>query len=339
MEQQGNSIQTAKNTKIAMRVSLISIIVNLLLVLLKLFAGIVSHSQAMLSDAVHSASDVFSTLIVIVGVTLSGRSSDKEHPYGHERMECVASIILAVLLFATGLGIGQNGLQLIWKSSNDTLSIPGHTALFAAVGSILIKEWMYWYTRSAAKQLQSGALMADAWHHRSDALSSVGSFAGILGARLGFPILDPLASVVISLFILKAAIGIFKTSIDQMVDKACNDQLLQEMRTVVLSVPGVIQIDELRTRIFGAMIYVDIEISANGELPLRVSHSIAESVHNTIELQFPQVKHCMVHVNPVSETECRYLLELPFSSDSGSTSTPQKIPSTESKKEKKTSNF
>ena len=161
----------------AMKVSGISILVNLLLSVFKLIAGIVAHSGAMISDAIHSASDVGSTFIVIIGVRLSAKKSDKEHQYGHERMECVSSIVLAGMLLVTGLGIGVTGARDIVKStSGGTIAIPGTLALIAAVVSIVVKEWMFWYTRGAAKKLNSGALMADAWHHRSDALSSIGAF-------------------------------------------------------------------------------------------------------------------------------------------------------------------
>ncbi len=289
------------NRRIAMRVSVLSIIVNIILSLSKFVAGIVAQSGAMLSDAVHSASDVFSTFIVMIGISLSGKKSDKEHPYGHDRLECVASIVLSVILFATGLGIGFNGIEKIASKDYTSLSIPGRLALFTAIGSIITKEWMYWYTRSAAKRIHSDALMADAWHHRSDSLSSIGSFLGILAARLGFPVFDPVASVIICLFILKAAISIFRDSIDKMVDKSCDDTLVEQMKQIVLQVSGVDHIDEIRTRMFGAMIYVDIEIAADGTLTLNAAHSIAESVHSTIEEHFPLVKHCMVHVNPVKK--------------------------------------
>ena len=151
----------------AMKVSWISILVNLLLSVFKLLAGILAHSGAMISDAIHSASDVGSTLIVIVGVNLSAKKSDKEHQYGHERMECVSSIILAGMLLVTGLGIGVTGARDIVKStSGGTIAIPGTLALVAAVVSIVAKEWMFWYTRGAARKINSGALMADAWNSR-----------------------------------------------------------------------------------------------------------------------------------------------------------------------------
>lgn len=287
-----------ENQKTAMRVSAVSIGVNILLSVGKLLAGILGHSGAMVSDAVHSASDVFSTIIVIVGVRISGKASDRNHPYGHERLECVASIILATILFATGVGIGVNGLKTVLQGNYEKLPIPGIMALAAAFISIAAKEWMYWYTRAAAKRIRSGALMADAWHHRSDSLSSVGAFVGIAGSRMGFPILDSAASVVISIFIGKAAYDIFMDAVDKMVDKACDKETEETLRKIALSQKGVLGIDRLMTRQFGAKMYVDMEIAADGNKTLYETHEIAEQVHNAIEAHFPDVKHCMVHVNP-----------------------------------------
>lgn len=285
--------------RVANRVSIVSIVANIVLSLLKLLAGIIASSSAMVSDAVHSASDVFSTFVVIIGIRLASKESDKEHPYGHERLECVAAIVLAVVLFITGLGIGGSALKTILGGHYADLKAPGMLALIAAIVSILVKEAMYWYTRYYAKKIDSSALMADAWHHRSDALSSVGAFIGILGARMGVPVLDPLASVVICIFIVKAAYDIFKDAVDKMVDKSCDEEVEQKMRQVILSQKGVQNVDLLRTRLFGAKIYVDIEISADGNLTLREGHEIAQKVHDQIEKEFPLVKHCMVHVNPI----------------------------------------
>ena len=286
----------------AMKVSGISILVNLLLSIFKLIAGIAAHSGAMISDAIHSASDVGSTFIVIIGVRLSAKKSDKEHQYGHERMECVSSIVLAGMLLVTGLGIGITGVRDIVKStSGGTIAIPGTLALIAAVVSIVTKEWMFWYTRGAAKKINSGALMADAWHHRSDAMSSIGAFIGILGARMGFPILDPLASVAICILIVKASVDIFKDAVDKMVDHSCDEATEESMKKVITEVAGVKGIDLLQTRLFGSKMYVDIEISAEGDISLTEAHDIAENVHHTIENNFRDVKHCMVHVNPVNE--------------------------------------
>lgn len=291
----------AQTQQVAMRVSTVSIFVNILLSAGKLFAGILGRSGAMISDAVHSASDVFSTIIVMVGVRISGKKSDTNHPYGHERLECVASIILATILFATGVGIGIGGLRTILSGAYERLAVPGLMALAAAVISIVVKEWMYWYTRAAARKINSGALMADAWHHRSDSLSSIGAFVGIAGSRMGYPILDSAASVVISIFIGKAAYDIFMDAIDKMVDKACDPETEEKIRRIVLEQEGVLGIDSLMTRLFGAKMYVDMEIAADGNRSLYETHAIAEQVHDAIEAHFPEVKHCMVHVNPAKE--------------------------------------
>ena len=287
-----------RGENLAIRVSVVTIIGNLILTLFKLLAGVVAHSGAMISDAVHSASDVLSTFVVIAGVKLAGKESDQEHPFGHERFECVAAIILSVMLAVTGAGIGWAGIQNILGGSGE-LMIPGKLALVAAVVSIVSKEAMYWYTRAAAKKLGSSSLMADAWHHRSDALSSIGSFVGILGARLGVPVLDPVASVVICLFILKAAWDIFQDAISKMLDTACPKEVEEAMRQTVLSQPGVLRIDRLQTRLFGARIYVEVEIAADANVPLSQAHETSAQVHHAIEGQFPKVKHCMVHVNPM----------------------------------------
>ena len=286
-------------TKIAFRVSRLSILINTALSAAKLAAGLIAHSGAMVSDAVHSASDVFSTFIVMIGVRLAGKESDREHPYGHERMECVAAIILSGILLATGLIIGYQGIQKILHP--EELKIPGLLALAAAVLSIAVKEIMYQYTRKAAKQIDSDALMADAWHHRSDALSSVGALIGIGGARLGFPILDPVASLVICLFIARAAYTIFRDAINKMVDESADEETEAALRACALAHPGVKGIDRLLTRKFGSRLYVEMEIAVDGEITLTAAHAIAEGVHNEIEQRFPKVKHIMIHVNPAGE--------------------------------------
>lgn len=287
--------------RVAMRVSAVSIIANFALTVFKLSAGILAHSGAIISDAIHSASDVFSTVVVIIGIRISRKESDKNHPYGHERLECVAAIVLATILAFTGLGIGYSALRQIAGGDYANLTVPGRLALVAAAVSILVKEAMYQYTRINARRIDSGALMADAWHHRSDALSSVGALIGIGGARLGFPILDPVASVVICMFIEKAAYEIFMDAVDKMVDKACDEETEAALRECAATQEGVLGVDLLHTRVFGNKIYVDIEICADGEETLRRAHETAERVHDSIEKNFPKVKHIMVHVNPGEE--------------------------------------
>ena len=280
-----------------------SIFVNIALSLGKLAAGIIARSGAMISDAVHSASDVLSTLAVMAGIKLASRRADSSHPYGHERVECIFSILLAVILCATGIGIGYSGVTKIIGGGE--LVVPGALALAAAVVSIIVKELMFQYTKKNAKKIRSTALMADAWHHRSDALSSIGSFIGILGARLGFPICDPIASVIICIFIVKAAWDIFMDAVNQLIDKSGSDEECEKIREVALGTSGVVGVDDLKTRLFGSKMYVDIEIGADGTLPLTEAHAIAQNVHDSIEREFSEVKHCMVHVNPkvVDKTE------------------------------------
>ncbi|MBR3015643.1 MAG: cation transporter [Clostridia bacterium] len=287
------------NAKIAFRVSRISIYANAALSAVKLLAGLLANSGAMVSDAVHSISDVFSTFIVMIGVHLAGKESDKEHPYGHERMECVAAIVLAGVLLATGLMIGYQGVQKILNA--EKLEAPGVLALCAAVLSIAVKEAMFRYTKKATKQIDSDALMADAWHHRSDALSSIGALIGIGGALLGFPILDPIASLVICLFIGKAAYEIFRDAVNKMVDQSVDEETEAALRSCALGKEGVLGIDRMMTRKFGSRVYVEMEISVDGSMSLTDAHAIAENVHNEIEKQFPKVKHIMIHVNPAGE--------------------------------------
>ena len=287
--------------EVANRVSFITIIGNVILSVVKFLAGIIAHSNAMISDSVHSASDVFSTIVVIIGIKLASKEADKEHPYGHERLECVAAIVLAMVLFITGLGIGAEALKNIAQENYSDLQVPGILAMIAAIVSIVSKEGMYWYTRYYAKKIDSSALMADAWHHRSDAFSSIGALIGIGGARLGFPVMDSIASLVIFVFIVKAAYDIFKDAMDKMLDHSCDEETEKQIYDCVIKNEHVRGIDLLQTRIFGNKIYVDVEIQLYASYTLEEAHNIAETVHNAIEDNFPKVKHIMVHVNPVNK--------------------------------------
>ena len=282
--------------KTAVRVSTVSIISNIILSLLKLIAGIVGRSMAMLSDAIHSLSDVFGSIIVIIGVKMSKKEEDRDHQYGHDRMECLASLALGAILFLTGTLLIYEGIKKI--SVGEDISTPGTIALIAAIVSIVAKEGMYWYTKIAADKIHSDALRAEAWHHRSDALSSIGSLIGVAGAMLGVKILDPVMAGIIGLVIIKVSYDIVKEAVDKMVDKACDDETVRAMEELVLNVEGVEGLDLIKTRMFGTKMYVDIEISADGDLLLKQSHEIAEAVHDNIEKQFADVKHCTVHVNP-----------------------------------------
>jgi len=284
----------------ATRVSTVSIIVNLLLAAFKFIAGILGRSGAMISDAVHSSSDVLGSLIVIVGVRMSEKPSDQDHPYGHERMESVASLILAGILTAAGLSIGKEAVLSVVHGTYLTDPAPGLLALVAAAVSIVVKEALFWYTWLNAKKIRSSALKAEAWHHRSDALSSVGALIGIGGALLGVRVMEPIASAVICLFILKVALDIFREAVDNMVDHACDAETEEAIRGCVSRQNGVVRVDQIRTREFGRKIYVDLEIAVDGDMPLKEAHDIAQRVHDAVETSFPEVKHIMVHVNPAN---------------------------------------
>jgi len=296
-------MQNNELEKVAVKTSVVTIAMNTVLTLFKLFAGIFGASYALISDAVHSASDVFSTVIVLIGVKISSKNADKKHPFGHERFECVAAIILAVVLLITGAGIGYTGIMSLVTGAYNDFAVPKVIALVAAAVSIVVKEAMFWYTLAAAKKVNSSALKADAWHHRSDSLSSIGSLVGVIGGMCGVPILDSIACLVICLFILKAAIQIFLDAIKKMTDEACDDKTQDEITEFIKSCDGVKNVDSLLTRMFGNRIYVIAEIACDPELPLYKAHEIAETVHEGIENNFPLVKHVTVHVNPYYEKE------------------------------------
>ena len=282
----------------AVSISRWSLAANLVLALFKLAAGLLARSSAMVSDAVHSASDMGTTLVVIASVRLSSRKADRDHEYGHERLEAVAAIVMSFALVLTGAGIGWQGIRELLAPAEGAAA-PGALALAAALVSILVKEAMYRVTMRTAKRLNSTALAADAHHHRSDALSSVGSLAGIAASRLGWAWGDPLACLLISLLVIKAGIDTFRGAADQLTDKACEPELEARMRRSIEGLPGVLGVDLLQTRRFASRIYADVEIAADGSQTLNAAHAIAEQVHDRIEREFPDVKHCMVHVNPI----------------------------------------
>ena len=295
--------------KIAMRISVVTIIVNVVLALFKLIAGVVASSYALISDSVHSASDDFSTVVVIIGINIASKTSDEKHQFGHDRFECVAAILLAFALGVTGGLIGFAGVKSMVTGAYKTseASFTG-LALIAAISSIVVKEAMYWYTRSGAKKTGSGALMADAWHHRSDALSSIGSVIALVGIRYGLPILDPIASVIICVFVVRAAVMIFCDAIAKMTDEALAEDQIDNIEKIVESVRGVERSDSLKTRKFGDKSYVEVEIAVDYHLTLLEAHDIAETVHDAIENGATNVIHCVVHVNPLlncGKTDCR----------------------------------
>lgn len=281
-----------KTQNAAIRVSIKTMIINGLLSALKFVVGVCFNSTALVSDAIHSASDMLSTVFVIVGVKVSQKQSDEKHPYGHERFECILSLFLGALLGGTGVGIAVRGISDI--TNYKSLAVPGIIALVAATVSVVVKEWMFRFTKKVAKKCNSSIVMADAWHHRSDALSSVGAMIGIAGARMGFPVLDAVASIVICVFILKATVDIFIDSLNKLTDNACDTKLANEIMNKCLEQKEVCNIKNFKSRLFGSKIYIDVEIVLDGNTMLRNSDIIAENIHTGVESTFPEVKHCSV---------------------------------------------
>lgn len=293
-------MEDSAKKNIALHVLIITITVNVALTAFKFIGGFVGNSNALVSDAIHSFSDVISSVIVIIGIIVATKPKDKLHQYGHDRMECVASIILAVLLFITGLWETYNGAHALISGEYKTAPSPTLIALIAAAVSIIVKEIMFWYTYIHAKRIGSLSLKADAWHHRSDALSSIGSLIGVgLTMLFDMPILDDIAALLICLFIFKIAFTIFIEAINKLVDKSCPEPFINGIKNVLWKIDGVLSVDEVKTRMFGEKIYVDVEIGAYKNLTLEAAHKIAEKAHIAIEKYDDRVKHCMVHVNPV----------------------------------------
>ena len=286
----------ARNRTVA-RLSAVGVGGNVLLAIFKLVAGILGNSMALVSDAVHSASDVLTTAVAYVGDRIARREADESHPYGHERFEQLAAAVLAAILAVVGVGIGVAGIQAAFDGGARTE--PGVLALVAAAVSIVVKEAMFWYTRHGAQAISSDVFMADAWHHRTDALSSVAALVGVGAARLGFPLGDPLASVIICFFVLKVAWEVGREAVGKLVDESGGEELNALIAEKAIACEGVDHIDSVVTRRFGNQYYADVEVAMDGSLTLEEAHRRAELVHDHIEHECPQVKHVTVHVNPV----------------------------------------
>jgi cation diffusion facilitator family transporter len=281
--------------KLGVKVSIVTILVNIFLATFKIMAGVIGHSSAMLADGAHTLSDILTTFVVLVGLKISSKEADKEHPYGHEKYESIFAKILSILLLLTGIFIGYEGFKMLLSGN---FVEPKPIALVAAFLSIIIKEGMYWYTSKTAKKIKSISMEADAWHHRSDAFSSIGTFAGVLGARLGSPALDPIAGIVVSIFVIKIGMELYIKSVKELVDESASEEIIKIIKYKTKSVEGVMDIKELKTRIFGNKIYVDLEILVDSDITVKEGHDIAENVHDKLEEEVGDIKHCMVHMEP-----------------------------------------
>ena len=283
---------------LALRTSQFNIALNSLLALSKIATEWERVPMAIFNDGINNAGDVISSVIATVGIAAGSKASDNEHQYGHERLECVAAILLSGIIMVVGITLFADGLISIIKGSYQNRQSPGLLALVMAIASIIIKQVMVFHSRWAGKKSESVALLASAWDSQSDVFATTGGLVGIIFARLGYPIADSIAAMIIALFIFRVGLDVFRDGTDKMVDRACDEAMVEKMRTTIEAVEGVQRLDLLRSRTFAARCYVDVEIAADGKLSLTEAHTIAERVHDTIEHTFPSVKHCMVHVNP-----------------------------------------
>lgn len=284
--------------KLGVKTSWITVLVNVVLSAFKILAGVIGNSSAMIADGAHTLSDVLTTFVVLLGLKVSSKEADEEHPYGHEKYESVFAKILSILLLLTGIFIGYEAIKVLISGE---FRKPKLIALIAAFLSIVIKEGMYWYTIKVARKIKSISMEADAWHHRSDAFSSIGTFMGILGAQLRFPALDPIAGIIVSFFVIKVGVGLYIKSVKELVDESASYDIVQKIKDIATAVDGVREIKNLKTRVFGNKIYVDIEILVDSHISVKSGHDIAEKVHDKLEIEMTDIKHCMVHIEPFQE--------------------------------------
>lgn len=280
----------------ATKVTLISIIWNVILTFIKVLGGILGKSNAMIADGLHSASDIISSIGVLIGNKIAKTPNDKEHNYGHEKAETLVSFLLSMLLIGVALKISLNGINSLIHLSD--VQVPTFLPLIISVISIGVKEYQYKITIKVAKKINSPSLKADAWHHRSDALSSVAAFIGIGGSLLGFKALDPIATVVVGLFVAKVGLDIFKDAINELMDYSINENDESQIITIANDTDGVLNIGELRTRKHGSMAYVDLTICVNKDLTVLQGHEIANKLEISILEELQIVKGITVHVEP-----------------------------------------
>lgn len=284
------------------KVTIVGSIVNFLLLVFKFFAGIAGHSAAMLADAVHSLSDFITDIVVIVFVRIAGKPEDKGHDYGHGKYETLATAIIGLLLLCVGFGIFWNGASSIYTFlRGGQLESPGVVALVAALVSIVSKEILYQYTVIQGKKLNSQAVIANAWHHRSDALSSIGTAIGIGGAILlgdHWQVLDPVAAVVVSFFIMKVSVRLLIPCVDELLEKSLPEDVEKEIEQTVLSFPGVSQPHHLRTRRIGNYYAIELHVRMDGKITLEEAHSTATAIENKLKEMFGKGTHVGIHVEP-----------------------------------------
>ena len=293
---------TTPREKEIYKVTILGSIVNFVLLVFKFIAGIVGHSAAMVADAVHSLSDFVTDIVVIVFVKISGKPQDESHDYGHGKYETLATAIIGVVLLGVGIGILVNSVTGIVDAFNGkVLGAPSILALVAAAVSILSKEALYQYTVFKGKHLNSKAVIANAWHHRSDAFSSIGTLVGIAGAIfLGekWRVLDPIAAFVVSVFIIKVAVDLVKPCIDELLEKSLSNDIEERILTIITAHPEVDSPHHLRTRRIGNHIAIEIHIRMDGDMPLKQAHDVTKKIETALKSEFGNETHIGIHMEP-----------------------------------------
>lgn len=289
------------------RVTIVGSVVNLLLVVFKFVAGLLGRSSAMIADAVHSLSDFVTDIVVIVFVNISGKPEDEDHRYGHGKYETLATVIIALALFAVGVGILVDGVKDVAAVVNGAvLPAPSMIALIAAALSIVAKELLYRYTAHVGRKLDSQAVVANGWHHRSDAFSSIGVLVGIGGAMLlgeKWRVLDPLAAIVVSAFIIKVAVDLIKPCLDELLERSLPAEVEQEIEQIILSEEGVTSPHHLRTRRIGNRYAIEVHIRMDGNLTLAEAHRITTAVEQKLKSRYGSATHVGIHTEPTPNRE------------------------------------
>lgn len=302
MEMQTLDTESTMREREIYRVMIVGSIVNFLLLVFKFFAGIAGHSAAMLADAVHSLSDFITDIIVILFVRLSAKPEDEGHDYGHGKYETLATAIIGIFLVFVGFGIFWNGASSIYRFfQGETLQEPGRIALMGAIASIIFKEILYQYTAFKGRKLNSQAVIANAWHHRSDAFSSIGTALGIGGAILlgdQWRILDPAAAVIVSFFIMKVAVGLLIPCVDELLEKSLPSEVEEKILETILSFPGVTSPHHLRTRRIGSYCAIEVHVRMDGQISLEEAHKTATKVENKLKELFGKGTLINIHVEP-----------------------------------------
>lgn len=297
-----SELSTSQREKEIYKVTIVGSVVNFLLLVFKFFAGFVGHSAAMLADAVHSLSDFVTDIIVIVFVRISNKPQDKDHDYGHGKYETLATAIIGIILLVVGFGIFWNGATSIYGFFHGKqIEEPKMLALIAAIVSIALKEVLYQYTVIKGKGLNSQAVVANAWHHRSDALSSIGTAIGIGGAILlgdKWRVLDPIAAVVVSLFIMKVAIQLLIPCVEELLEKSLPDEVEREIEQTLLSFPGVSEPHHLRTRRIGSYYAIEVHVRMDGKITLEEAHSTTIAIEHKLKDMFGTGTLINIHVEP-----------------------------------------